>query len=130
MIESTVVTQANPFATYTHTNSGMSRIHSSGFSTEGQQHIPIRVQRLLTKLNLTKIQLKPDNFVIIVYKLIAIVKQTHPSLDNYFLAIVCVNVLSHIPELTSLEPIFESSVEHFLDLLEKRRRNCEMCSIF
>ena len=100
-----------------------------GFQTEGQVKIPLKVNRIVKKLNLMNIQFKPDNFVVIVYSLIAIIKHINPQLDRWFISTVCVEVLNNIPELSSLEPIFEASIDHFLTLLEKRKRSCEICNI-
>ena len=103
----------------------LSNTHASGFQTdEGQHQISMRVSRVLDLIN---IKFKADNFIPILYTIIAIVSKQYPKMNRWHRVDVIVECLNSIDELQCLQEIFQASVEHTLIDLEKRKRVCSIC---
>lgn len=103
-------------------------LHASGFTNEGRspdatserrgRDIPMRVLRVLDKLKTAK---TVNNFVPIVFEVVAIIRVEHPIASRWGQAVIANEVLEHIDEMNSLSPLFDSTIEYVLSTYDKNR---------
>lgn len=84
---------------------------------EGQtRDLPMRILQILDSLTVER---DPKNFVKLCDEIISVIQSKYTYMSEFHQIAVACEVLGAIPELQSLEAIFETSVIHLLH--EKKR---------
>ena len=88
---------------------------------------PMRVLRIVSRLTTERYV---GNFVALVFEVAQLVRELHPTSNRWQMTVICCEVLEHMSELSTLTPIFDSTIEYVLSRMDQKERALCDCTAF